>query len=290
MNWINKLERRFGRYAISNLMFYIIAMYAVGFVIILINPTFFYEYLTLDAAAILKGQVWRIFTFVMEPPNTSLIWILFSLYLYYFIGTNLERVWGAFRFNLYFFSGVLFHVVAAILVYVLTGISMQMGTSYLNLSLFLVFAALFPDVQFSLYFIIPIKVKWLAYLDIALFAYTVLQAFMPTYGGDPVFGVYYKANAVAAVVSLLNFLIFFLSTRKASPYNPNQMKRKHEFKQNIRRAERPMQMYPNGARHRCAICGRTELDDENLEFRYCSKCNGNYEYCQEHLFTHKHVE
>lgn len=290
MNWINKLERRFGRYAISNLMFYIIAMYAVGFVIILINPTFFYEYLTLDAAAILKGQVWRIFTFVMEPPNTSLIWILFSLYLYYFIGTNLERVWGAFRFNLYFFSGVLFHVVAAILVYVLTGISMQMGTSYLNLSLFLVFAALFPDVQFSLYFIIPIKVKWLAYLDIALFAYTVLQAFMPTYGGDPVFGVYYKANAVAAVVSLLNFLIFFLSTRKASPYNPKQMKRKHEFKQNIRRAERPMQMYPNGARHRCAICGRTELDDENLEFRYCSKCNGNYEYCQEHLFTHKHVE
>ena len=103
---------------------------------------------------------------------------------------------------------------------------MQMGTSYLNLSLFLVFAALFPDVQFSLYFIIPIKVKWLAYLDIALFAYTVLQAFMPTYGGDPVFGVYYKANAVAAVVSLLNFLIFFLSTRKASPYNPKQMKRK----------------------------------------------------------------
>lgn len=290
MNWINKLERRFGRYAISNLMFYIIAMYAVGFVIILINPTFFYEYLTLDAAAILKGQVWRIFTFVMEPPNTSLIWILFSLYLYYFIGTNLERVWGAFRFNLYFFSGVLFHVIAAILVYILTGISMQMGTSYLNLSLFLVFAALFPDVQFSLYFIIPIKVKWLAYLDIALFAYTVLQAFMPTYGGDPVFGVYYKANAVAAVVSLLNFLIFFLSTRKASPYNPKQMKRKHEFKQNIRRAERPMQMYPNGARHRCAICGRTELDDENLEFRYCSKCNGNYEYCQEHLFTHKHVE
>ena len=68
------------------------------------------------------------------------------------------------------------------------------------------------------------------------------------------------------------------------------MKRKHEFKQKKRRAERPMQMHPNGARHKCAICGRTELDDENLEFRYCSKCNGNYEYCQDHLFTHKHVE
>jgi len=290
MNWINKLERKFGRYAIPNLMFYIIMMYAVGFVILLINPTFFLQYLTLDAAAVLRGQIWRIFTFIMEPPNTSLFWILFSLYLYYFIGKNLEMVWGSFRFNLYFFSGVLFHVIAAILVYLLTGLSLPMGTHYLNLSLFLVFAALFPDVQFSLYFIIPIKVKWLALLDVAFFVYAVMQAFMPTYGGNPLYGIYYKANALAAVVSLLNFLLFFVSSRKASPYSPKQMKRKRDFQQNIKRAERPMTTYVNGARHRCAVCGRTELDDENLEFRYCSKCNGNYEYCQDHLFTHKHVE
>ena len=290
MNWLNKLERKFGRYAIPNLMMYITIMYAVGFLILMINPTFFYQYLILDASAILRGQIWRIFTFIMEPPNTSLIWIIFSLSLYYFIGSNLERVWGAFRFNLYFFSGVIFHVIAALLVYLLTGISLPMGTTYLNLSLFLVFASLFPDVQFSLYFIIPIKVKWLAYLDGALFLYAVLQAFMPTYGGDPVYGVIYKANALAAVVSLLNFLIFFMGSKKAAPYTPKQIKRKQEFKQNIRRAERPAQVYMNGARHKCAVCGRTELDDENLEFRYCSKCNGNYEYCNEHLFTHKHVE
>ena len=290
MNWINRLERKFGRYAISNLMLYVTIMYAVGFLIVLINPTFYYQYLTLDANAILHGQIWRIFTFIMEPPTTSFLWIFFSLSLYYFSGSNLERVWGAFRFNLYFFSGVLFHVFAAILVYLLTGISMQMGTTYLNLSLFLVFAALFPDTQFMIYFVIPVRVKWLAVLDLVLFGYAILQAFMPAYGGDPVYGIWYKANALAAVVSLLNFLIFYLGTRKANPYTPKQMKRKHEFKQNIRRAERPMQMHPNGARHRCAVCGRTELDDENLEFRYCSKCNGNYEYCQDHLFTHKHVE
>lgn len=290
MNWINKLERKFGQYAISNLMLYITIMYAVGFLIVMINPTFYYQYLTLDANAILHGQIWRIFTFIMEPPTTSLIWIIFSLSLYYFIGSNLERVWGSFRFNLYFFSGVIFHVIAAIIVYLVTGISMQMGTTYLNLSLFLVFAALFPDVQFMLYFIIPVKVKWLAILDLVMFGYAILQAFMPAYGGNPTFGIMYKANALAAVVSLLNFLIFYFGTRKLSPYNPKQMKRKREFQQNIRRAERPMQIHPNGAKHRCAICGRTELDDENLEFRYCSKCNGNYEYCQEHLFTHKHVE
>ena len=290
MNWINRLERKFGRYAISNLMLYVTIMYAVGFLIVLINPTFYYQYLALDANAILHGQIWRIFTFIMEPPTTSFLWIFFSLSLYYFIGSNLERVWGAFRFNLYFFSGVLFHVFAAILVYLLTGISMQMGTTYLNLSLFLVFAALFPDTQFMIYFVIPVRVKWLAVLDLVLFGYAILQAFMPAYGGDPVYGIWYKANALAAVVSLLNFLIFYLGTRKANPYTPKQMKRKHEFKQNIRRAERPMQMHPNGARHRCAVCGRTELDDENLEFRYCSKCNGNYEYCQNHLFTHEHVK
>ena len=290
MNWINKLERKFGKYAISNLMLYITIMYAAGFLIVWINPTFYNQYLALDANAILHGQIWRIFTFIMEPPTTSLLWIIFSLMLYYFIGSNLERVWGAFRFNLYFFSGVLFHVIAAIIVYLTTGISMQMGTTYLNLSLFLVFAALFPDVQFMIYFVIPVKVKWLAILDFVLFGYAILQAFMPAYGGDPTYGIWYKANALAAFVSLLNFLIFYFGTRKASPYAPKQLKRKHEFKQNIRRAEQPMNMYPNGARHKCAICGRTELDDENLEFRYCSKCNGNYEYCQDHLFTHKHVE
>ena len=290
MNWINKLERKFGRYAIPNLMLYVTIMYAVGFVIVLINPTFYYQYLAMDVEALFHGQIWRILTFIMGPPTTNLLWMAVSLSLYYFIGTNLERTWGAFRFNLYFFSGVIFHVIAAILVYLITGISMQMGATYLNLSLFLVFAALYPDVQFMLYFVIPVKAKWLALLDIALYGYTVLQAFMPAYGGDPVYGIRYKADALAAVVSLLNFLLFFLSSRKASPYTPRQMKRKHEFNQNIRRAERPMQVHPNGARHKCAICGRTELDDENLEFRYCSKCNGNYEYCQDHLFTHKHVE
>jgi hypothetical protein len=89
MNWINKLERKWGRFAISNLMLYVTIMYAAGFFIVLINPTFYYQYLTLDAQAILHGQIWRIFTFIMEPPTTSFIWIIFSLSLYYFIGCNL---------------------------------------------------------------------------------------------------------------------------------------------------------------------------------------------------------
>ena len=285
MDWLSKLERRFGKYAIPNLMFYIIIMYGAGFVLNLINPTFYYQYLSLDAAAILHGQIWRIITFMIQPPSTSLIFIIFALYLYYMIGVELERAWGAFRFNLYFFSGVIFHVIAEILVYLFTGMSLPIDTWYLNMSLFFAFAALYPDVKFLLFFIIPIKVKWLALFDGAYFVYTIILAFLPSYGRST-FGVIYKANAVAAVVSILNFIIFFLGSRNMKQYSPKQVKRKKEFKQKMR----PVNTYANGARHRCAVCGRTELENPDLEFRYCSKCNGNYEYCQDHLFTHEHVK
>ena len=288
-NWLSKLERRFGRYAIPNLMYYIIILYAVGFMLNLVNRGFYYQFLCLDAAAILHGQVWRVFTFIIQPPSDNLIFIIFMLHLYYMIGQQLERAWGAFRFNLYFFSGMLFHVIAALLVYADTGLSLPMSVWYLNMSLFFAFAALYPEVQFLLFMVFPIKVKYLAILEGRYFIYTVIQAFQPAYGGG-LMGNYYKANAVEAVISILNFLIFFLGSRNMQPYTPAQIKRKREFKQKIRRAQRPVQMHANGARHMCAVCRRTELDDPNLEFRYCSKCNGNYEYCQDHLFTHTHVK
>lgn len=286
MNWLTKLERKFGRYAIPNLMYYIIILYGLGFILELVNPYFYYQYLSLDAAAILSGQVWRIITFIIQPPSSSAIFMIFALYLYYMIGKELERAWGAFRFNLYFFAGVLFHVIAAFIVYFVTGLSLPLDTWYLNLSLFFAFAALYPNVQFLLFFIIPVKVKWLAWLDGLYFIYTIIQAFLPAYGGS-VYGFIYHANAIAAAVSLLNFIIFFLGSRNMNQYSPKQVKRKKEFQKKMRPTNN---VYAGGARHRCAVCGRTELDNPDLEFRYCSKCNGNYEYCQDHLFTHIHVE
>ena len=264
-NWLDKLERKFSRYAIPNLMTYIIILYAAGFVLNLINPTFYSQFLSLDAGKILQGQIWRIVTFIIQPPSDSLIFIVFVLYLYYMIGKQLEAAWGAFRFNLYFFSGMLFIVIGAILAFLLTGAVLPMDTWYLNLSLFFAFAALYPDIQLLLFFVIPIKIKWLAMLDGLYFVYAIVQAFLPAYGGGD-YGIYYK------------------------PYSPGQMKRKNDFKRKMRQAERPVNVYANGAKHRCAVCGRTEMDDPNLEFRYCSKCNGNYEYCQDHLFTHTHVK
>ena len=145
MNFFRKLERKFGRFAIPNLMYYIIMMYAAGFVMSLFNPYFYVQYLALDAAAILRGQVWRIVTFLVCPPQSGVLFALLAMYLYYSIGATLERVWGTFRFNMFFFMGVLGHIIAAFLVYGVTGFSVPMSPYYLNESLFLAFACTFPE-------------------------------------------------------------------------------------------------------------------------------------------------
>lgn len=289
MKWLNKLERKIGKYAIPNLMFYIVILYAVGFLLDMASPGFYYSHLSLDMQAVLQGEIWRLVTFIIQPPETSLLFVIFTLYLYYMIGRQLEYVWGCFRFNFYFFMGVLFHIVGALLAYLIFDASLPMGTYYLNMSLFFAYAAIYPNHQFYLFGIIPIKVKWLAWIDAAYFGYAVLQAFMPTYGGNPVYGWYFKAQALEAFVSVLNFLVFFLMTKNMKRFSPKEVKRKQTYKRQVHEG-RQETTYANGAKHRCHVCGRTELDDENLEFRYCSKCNGNYEYCQDHLFTHEHIK
>lgn len=271
MNFFRKLERKFGRFAIPNLMYYIIMMYAAGFVMSLFNPYFYVQYLALDAAAILRGQVWRIVTFLVCPPQSGVLFALLAMYLYYSIGSTLERVWGTFRFNMFFFMGVLGHIIAAFLVYGVTGFSVPMSPYYLNESLFLAFACTFPEMQFLLIFI-PIRAKYLGMMYGALLVYSFLTG-----------GIIAK---IEIVVSMLNFIIFFLMTRNYRKASPKEMVRKQKFKNEMQKAQIQKISLTH---HKCAVCGRTEKDDPNLEFRYCSKCAGNLEYCMEHLYTHKHV-
>jgi hypothetical protein len=275
MNWISKLERKFGKYAIRNLMFYIIGLNLIGFVIEEASPQFFYQYLILDANAILHGQIWRIVTFLLTPPSGSLINLVFFCLLYHAIGSELETIWGSFRFNLYYFTGVLLHIVAAIVIYLITKQNLYFSTEYLNLSLFLAYGLEFPEEQIMVFFILPIKMKWLAIFDGLYFAMTVILGV--AYGDF--------ASAAAALIAMGNFLLFFLNSRQFSAYKPSEVRRKKQFQTKVK-----MTAAKKGAtRHKCAICGRTELDGENLTFRYCSKCEGTYEYCQDHLYTHKHV-
>ena len=287
MNWLDKLERKLGRFAIPNLTVYLMICYVIGFMLwnlaaMNLIPAEVIGYLTLEPALILRGQVWRLITWLVVPPSSNLISLVFFVLLYYSLGTALERTWGVFRYNVYIFSGLLFTVLAVFGLYAFYyfayGFEMPMsvlgmaGSNYVTLSIFLAFAAIYPEMEVLLYFILPIKMKWMALVYVAIAGYDFINGNMVT--------------RVMIGASLLNFVIFFLSTRNFKRFGPGEQARKAKFK----KQSRPHMTYTNGAHHRCAVCGRTELDDPCLEFRYCSKCNGNYEYCQDHLFTHEHVK
>ena len=276
-NFLNKLERKIGKFAISNISLYLIIGYVIGYILRLTGSI---DFLNLNPYLILQGQVWRIFTWILMPPSSLSLFTVIMLFFYYSIGTSLERTWGTFRYNVYLFSGMLFTILGAFAlysVYVFIGgnpapivgefVSAAFSTYYVNLSIFLAFAACYPDMRVLLYFIIPIKIKWMAYLDIAILAISFFMGNM--------------AIKVAIITSLLNFMLFFLGTRNFKKISPSEIHRKSEYKKQTKEAVKIH-------KHKCAICGRTEDDGDNLEFRFCSKCNGNYEYCQDHLFTHIH--
>lgn len=281
MNWLNKLERKFGRFAIPNLIVWLIAAYTIGFVIYAANPAIL-DFLVLSPYHILHGQVWRLVTWVLMPTDYSLVSLLIMALFYFQLGTTLERNWGTFRFNVYIFSGLLFTVLGAFILYAIMyaingGITIEMltigygfSTNYINMSIFLAFALTYPEMRVMLMFIIPVKMKWMAAVYGIL---TVLQFIENGWAGR-----------IAIVMSLLNFIIFFLSTRNLKRYTPQEVHRRQKFKREVRQST----SYEGGARHKCAVCGRTEKDDPTLEFRFCSKCEGNFEYCQDHLFTHAH--
>ena len=295
MNWLNKLERKFGRYAVPNLIVYLIGAYSVGFVLNMVAPNIL-GFLNFQPYYILHGQIWRLITWILMPTDSNIIFLLIMMMFYYQLGTALERAWGTFRFNAYIIGGILLTEVGSLLAYGLiylfmggsfahtasTMMGQMISTSYINMSIFLAFATLYPDMQVLLYFIIPIKMKWMALFYVLIVGWNVVSYVMN--------GAWFMALPIVA--SLLNFIIFFLGTRNLNRYNPKEIHRRNQFKRAM--GESKTVPFPGGnksgevTKHKCAVCGRTEKDDPNLEFRFCSKCNGNYEYCQDHLYTHIH--
>ncbi len=288
MNVFRKLERKFGKYAIRDLMKYIVYIYIAGLILQFFAPSVYYNWLCLDAYAILHGQIWRVVTFLLWPPISvsaygmtsaagifnTVINLLFNgvlLYCYWTIGLTLERAWGSFMFNMYFLIGIIGHVLAVIIIYLAFGYRYILTTDYINLALFFAIAFTYPDTQFLLMMAIPIKAKWLALFDAAIYVYGFITGT--------------AASRVAIVLSLLNVFIFFLLVR-GSRYSPREVKRKRDFK--AKTAE-PTRIDPSGAHHRCMVCGRTDVTNPELQFRFCSKCEGNCEYCSDHLYTHQHV-
>ncbi|MBQ9767570.1 MAG: hypothetical protein IJW37_05675, partial [Lachnospiraceae bacterium] len=216
MKFLNKLERKWGRYAIPNLMFYMIVLYVVGFVLELFAPGFYEKWLSLEVYYVLHGQVWRLVTFVLQPPTSSPLFLLIELYMYYSIGRSLESMWGAFRFNVYYFSGLLFQILASFLFYGITcailggGLlpitTMGVGSLYqVNRAMFLAYIVMVPNATFFMSFIIPIKAKWLGIIYGVLMGYEVIKYIQEGVVEGNLFA---YGSAAAIVVSFANFLIF----------------------------------------------------------------------------------
>ncbi len=300
---MNKLDRKLEKYAIPNLSLIMTLCYGAGFFISLVMPQIV-PLLTLDTYKILHGQIWRLITWILIPGQSFEILSIIMLLFYYSIGHTLEQVWGDYLYNKYIFSGMLFTVLGSFIWLVLSQILISVTNSpteladasaasagaftafYIYMSVFLGFACTFPENRVYLLFIIPIKIKWLGIAYGIYFLYEVVAYTMYALRGNPVYFVF----VVVILSSLMNFLVFFITSmikRRGTPRaRVKQAKRHHEFEKNMRSASPASGI----AKHKCAICGRTEKDNAELQFRFCSKCNGNYEYCNDHLFNHKHVE
>ena len=284
MDFMTKLERKFGKYAIPNLTVILIAGFVLGYIIEIIEPAAL-ELLALNPAKVMQGQIYRLLTWVIMPPESLSVFVIIMLFFYFSVGRALEETWGDFRYTVYILSGIIFTDIGIMLTYFVMKLLGQDGlldlyyqyglygasTYYLCMSMFLAYAFMFPDLQVLLYFVIPIKVKWLGYLDIAYLLVTLFQ-----YGKMG-----YYTGMVTVIASVLNFILFYFMLKGKTRGNRASRKRKRAYKQQVRQTQ-------TLTRHKCAICGQTEQDNPDLEFRYCSRCKGNYEYCQNHLFTHEH--
>lgn len=267
MSLLTKLERALGRFAIPNLALIIVAGQVLIFGLAL-GARLSIERIELVPKIVLAGEPWRLVTFVFVPPYLgsgafSLMFMVFGWYLFYLVGAALEEFWGAFRFTL--FMGLGWMLTAAV-AFATPG---DAATNfYLLGSVFLAFAFLNPDFTLLLFFILPVKIKWLALL--AWIGYGVTFAL----------GTWSDRLLVLAATG--NFIVFFAG----DIVGRIRTGRRHMVHQARMAGARREASEP---RHRCRICGRTDLTDPQLDFRYCSKCAGNECYCADHIFNHEHV-
>ncbi|MDO5401537.1 MAG: rhomboid family intramembrane serine protease [Eubacteriales bacterium] len=286
---MKKLRRQFELFCyknrskgVPNLMLYISLGTAVVYVMSqMAGNAFLYQLLYFDRARILQGEIWRLFTYPLTYNAGSVLLTAISLLCYYSLGRSMESIWGTLRFNLFYFSGM---VMMDVYCMIFGG---NASVAYLNLSLFLSYATLFPDARFLLFFIIPVRAWIFALLDLGI---TVLDVIQLSY---PVFLFPYN---LFPLVALANYFLFFgrdvlnvipMSWRaKLGRRGPAKPRRAKVIPFASHESSREAPAYT----HRCTVCGRTDVTNPELEFRYCSRCKGYYCYCQDHINNHVHVE
>ena len=277
--WIDRFAYSHPRFGIPNLMLYIVIANAVTYILTLFAGAAALSFLEFDLYHVLHGEVWRLVTFVLLPFTYRPISLFIMLSFCYFVGGTLEREWGTAKFNLYYFSGMLLTVIGAILASLIIGNSFisVAGTTYVNLSMFFAFATLYPDAQVLLFFFIPVKIKWMAILDACYFAYIIFFCAASRYW----------IGVVLPLVALLNFFVFFApEIGRFAKREQTRTKQAAHFHNAVRQTQREQQS--QGYRHKCAVCGRTDVTNPELQFRYCSKCAGYHCFCSDHIFNHVH--
>ena len=283
---MKNLRRNFERFClrnrnkgIPNLMLYICIGNVVMYVISMVTRNYtLYNLLSFNRRLILQGQVWRLFTYPLTYLTSNILLMAISLLCYYSLGNAMERMWGTLKFNIFYLTGVVLMDIYAMI------FNCSANVYYLNMSLFLGYATLFPDASFLLFFIIPVKAWVLALFDLVII---LLGVFSPPFTAANLF----------PLIALGNYFLFFgkdvlnviplswqNNARKLFHKKPKQPK-VIQFHVS-QKPQEPKQNY----NHRCTVCGRTDVSNPELEFRYCSKCKGYYCYCQDHINNHVHIQ
>ena len=267
---------------ISNLMQYIALDTAVVYVMseMLGNYTL-YNLLYFDRNLILKGQIWRLISYPLTYRIDNLLLMAVSLFCYYSLGQAMENIWGTLRFNLFYLTGILMMDVYCLI------FGGRADVTYLNLSLFLSYATLFPNAQFLLFFIIPVKAWIFALFDLVIVLMDLLLYPFP--------------YNLFSVISLANYFLFFgkdvlnvipmswrINAGRLFRKQPQKKAKVIQFNAGSYEATKATVKAPYT--HRCTVCGRTDISNPELEFRYCSRCKGYYCYCEEHISNHSHIQ
>ncbi len=292
---MKNLRQKFERFCyqnrskgIPNLMLYVTLGSAIVYILSLFDQSYtLYNALYFDRALILQGQVWRLFTYVFTYDAGHILVTAIVLFCYYTLGRAMENAWGTLRFNLFYFSGILLMDVFCM---ILGG---GADITYLNMSLFLGYATMYPDARFLLLYIIPVKAWIFALVDLALTLYSVIA--LTSIGLFP--------YSLFPLVAIGNYFLFFGKDVVNIIPISWRVNASRLFRKKPKQAtSQPIQFYTAGSyeattakpkapyTHRCTVCGRTDISDPGLEFRYCSRCNGYFCYCEDHISNHIHVE
>ncbi len=261
MNLLDKLEKKLGKYALPNVTIFLIAGQTI-FYVLFMTGKLDRSMTWLAAGPLLEGEWWRLVSFPFDPPITNPIFAFFAWYLFYLMGSALEGEWGAFRYNIFLLIGYLMTVAASFLIP-----AVPVSNAFLGGSVFLAFAFLYPDFVLQLFFILPVRIKWLALITWLGYGYLMLF-------GD-------SSSRLLILASICNFLLFFARDLVWMMKSGGRQLAKQGRQRSLR---------DSGPFHCCTVCGITDKSHPQMDFRYCPQCAGQRGYCREHIFKHEHLK